>query len=218
MEHFLTSMVSPAQPARLIAEFRTVAVSLAAVDRAEKAGSRFERAEMNDLGGLALHFSGDSGSLRESRAALDRVARRFQVDVALSLLDNPAPAARPAIDLPSEFQPLLNQLAVHVPEHDSGPMKAIGILETQGFTAITAAADAATKAADVALVAREKLGGGYVAIVVEGEVAAVEAAVSAGRRAAESFQALIASEVISRPSEGVGRLLATCALPEGKRA
>lgn len=40
----------------------------------------------------------------------------------------------------------------------------------------------------------------------------METAVAAGRDVCESFNALIATEVISRPSEGVGRLLATCAL------
>jgi ethanolamine utilization microcompartment shell protein EutS len=205
-------MAGSAHAARLLAEFRTVSVSLAAIDCAEKAGSRFELAELNDLLGLVLHFSGDSSTLRESRAALERLARRFQIGVTLSILDNPAPTIRPILHLPPEFQPLLDQYSIHIPAHDSSAMKAIGILETQGFTAITAATDAATKAADVSLVAREELGGGYIAVVIEGDVAAVEAAVAAGRKVAESFNALIATEVISRPSEGVGRLLATCAL------
>lgn len=144
----------------MLAEIRTVSVSLAAIDCAEKAGSRFELAEMNVLHGLVLHFSGDSSTLRESRAALEKLVRRFQVDVTLGILDNPAPAVRPLLHLPPEFQPLLNQYSINVPAHDSSPMKAIGIIETQGFTAIAAAADAATKAADVSLVAREKWGGG----------------------------------------------------------
>ena len=66
-------MFPVSHPPRLLAEIRTVSVSLAAIDCAEKAGSRFELAEMNDFFGLVLHFSGDSGTLRESRAALERL-------------------------------------------------------------------------------------------------------------------------------------------------
>ena len=85
--------------------------------------------------------------------------------------------------------------------------EAIGLIETQGFTAITAAADAACKAANVRLIAKEKLGGGYVTVIFEGDVAAVTAAVAAGKEAAEAVGKLISSHVIARPSDGVGRIL-----------
>ena len=85
--------------------------------------------------------------------------------------------------------------------------EAIGLLETQGFTAVTAATDAACKAAGVRVIAKEKLGGGYVTVIFEGDVAAVTAAVAAGRAAAESVGKLISAHVIPRPSEGVGQIL-----------
>jgi len=42
-------MTTSVHPARLLAEVQTVSLSLAAIDCAEKTGSRFELAEMNDL-------------------------------------------------------------------------------------------------------------------------------------------------------------------------
>ena len=84
---------------------------------------------------------------------------------------------------------------------------ALGLIETQGFTAVTAATDAACKAANVRVIAKEKLGGGYVTVIVAGDVAAVNAAVQAGRLAAESVGKLISAHVIARPSEGVERIL-----------
>jgi microcompartment protein CcmL/EutN len=84
---------------------------------------------------------------------------------------------------------------------------AIGLIETQGFTAVTVATDAACKAASVEVIAKEKLGGGYVTVIFEGDIAAVEVAVAAGRRAAEEVGKLISAQVLARPSPGVARIL-----------
>ncbi len=81
------------------------------------------------------------------------------------------------------------------------------MIETQGFTAVYAAVDAACKAADVEVVGKEKLGGGYITVIVRGDVAAVSAAVDAGREVAEQLGTVIATHVIARPSEGVLGLL-----------
>lgn len=79
--------------------------------------------------------------------------------------------------------------------------QAIGILETQGLTAILNAADAMFKAADVKLVSKEKIGAAYVTIIIRGDVAAVTAALEAGRHAVDGFGKLIASQVIARPHD-----------------
>lgn len=42
-----------------------------------------------------------------------------------------------------------------------------GFIETQGFTAVFVAIDTACKAADVEIVGKEKLGGGFVTVVVK---------------------------------------------------
>lgn len=62
---------------------------------------------------------------------------------------------------------------------------ALGIVETLGFAAAVQAADAMAKTAGVRLAAYEKVGGGYVSVVVRGEAAAVRAALDVGQREAE---------------------------------
>lgn len=86
-------------------------------------------------------------------------------------------------------------------------VQAIGILETQGLTAILQATDAMLKAANVQLVGKEKIGAAYVTIVVRGDVAAVKAAVDAGAAAAAPLGKVIAAHVIARPHEELMALL-----------
>jgi ethanolamine utilization protein EutM len=84
---------------------------------------------------------------------------------------------------------------------------ALGLIETQGLTAVLEAIDAACKAASVEVVGREKLGGGYVTVIIKGDVAAVKAAIEAGKSRVDGLGKLIAAHVIARPSEGVLGLL-----------
>ena len=86
-------------------------------------------------------------------------------------------------------------------------MKALGMIETRGFTAMVEASDAMVKAAKVELVGYEKIGGGYVTAIVRGDVAAVRAAVDAGIRAAEKVGEIVSSHVIPRPHENVDNSL-----------
>ncbi|MCH6587307.1 MAG: BMC domain-containing protein [Proteobacteria bacterium] len=62
--------------------------------------------------------------------------------------------------------------------------EALGMIETRGFSAMVEAADAMVKAAKVELVEYEKIGGGYVTVIVRGDVAAVKASCEAGEAAA----------------------------------
>ncbi len=57
---------------------------------------------------------------------------------------------------------------------------AIGMIETKGYVAALAAADAMVKAANVIIVSREEVGDGLVAVTVVGDVGAVKAATEAG--------------------------------------
>lgn len=86
-------------------------------------------------------------------------------------------------------------------------IEALGFIETQGFTAVFEAVDTACKAAQVEVVGKEKLGGGYVTIVIRGDVAAVRAAIEAAEPAIGELGTLIATHVIARPSEAVLSLL-----------
>lgn len=80
---------------------------------------------------------------------------------------------------------------------------ALGLIETRGLIAAIEAADAMTKAADVRLVNKEVTIGALVTVQVVGEVAAVQAAVEAGRRAAERVGEVVSVHVIPRPDDAV---------------
>ena len=81
---------------------------------------------------------------------------------------------------------------------------ALGMIETRGLVPAIEAADAMTKAAEVTLVAREFVGGGYVTVMVRGETGAVNAAVRAGADACERVgDGLVAAHIIARPHREV---------------
>ncbi|MFN8225088.1 MAG: BMC domain-containing protein, partial [Gaiellales bacterium] len=52
-------------------------------------------------------------------------------------------------------------------------MQALGMIETRGLVGAIEAADAMVKAANVTLVGKEQVGGGYVTVLVRGDVGAV---------------------------------------------
>jgi ethanolamine utilization protein EutM len=84
---------------------------------------------------------------------------------------------------------------------------AIGLIETRGLVGSVEAADAMVKAANVRLLGREKIGGGLVTVIVEGDVGAVKASVDAGASAAKKVGELISVHVIPRPHADLGKIL-----------
>jgi ethanolamine utilization protein EutM len=87
---------------------------------------------------------------------------------------------------------------------------ALGMIETRGLVPAIEAADAMTKAAEVSLIAREFVGGGYVTVMVRGETGAVNAAVRAGADACERVgDGLVAAHIIARPHSEVEPALAS---------
>ena len=86
---------------------------------------------------------------------------------------------------------------------------ALGMIETRGMVPAIEAADAMTKAAEVTLICREYVGGGYVTVMVRGETGAVNAAVRAGADACERVgDGLVAAHIIARPHQEVEPALA----------
>jgi microcompartment protein CcmL/EutN len=79
------------------------------------------------------------------------------------------------------------------------------MIETKGYVAALAAADAMVKAANVTIVAREEVGDGLVAVVIQGDVGAVKAATEAGSEAAASVGDLVSVHVIPRPHSELGK-------------
>ena len=85
--------------------------------------------------------------------------------------------------------------------------EALGMIETRGFVAMVEASDAMVKAAKVELVGYEKIGGGYVTVMVRGDVGAVKAATDAGAAAAQRVGELVSVHVIPRPHIEVESIL-----------
>jgi len=77
---------------------------------------------------------------------------------------------------------------------------ALGMIETRGLVPAIEAADAMTKAAEVNLIVKELVGGGYVTVMVRGETGAVNASVRAGADACERVgDGLVSAHIIARP-------------------
>ncbi|HWF75476.1 MAG TPA: BMC domain-containing protein [Solirubrobacteraceae bacterium] len=83
--------------------------------------------------------------------------------------------------------------------------EALGMVETKGYVAALAAADAMVKAANVSIVSRQEVGDGLVAVVVRGDVGAVKAATEAGAETAASVGELLSVHVIPRPHPELGK-------------
>jgi ethanolamine utilization protein EutM len=192
--------------------------SMVALDAAEKSANiEVLQSEINDLLGIILKFAGSVSDVGTALAAGQAAAEAMGVEAFARVIPRVDERALGAILSPREFNPLIQQDVVFVPrtpgpegeEDQVSPETgfALGFLETQGFTAVFAAVDTACKAANVEIVAKEKLGGGFVTIVIKGDVASVSAAIEAGKAEVESLGKLIAAHVIPRPSPSVLGLL-----------
>ena len=89
--------------------------------------------------------------------------------------------------------------------------EALGMIETKGYVAALAAADAMVKAANVHIVSRQEVGDGLVAVVVRGDVGAVKASTEAGSEAAATVGELVSVHVIPRPHAELDRHFSTAA-------
>lgn len=181
------------------------------LDAVEKtAGVRVLQAELNDQPGVCLKLAGPLALIERSLEAARDIGRRMNVAIVADLIAAPEADAQGAIEPKPDFNPLLEQTTVQQPEEkDMSPESgyAVGLIETQGFTAVFEALDTALKAASVEVLAREKLGGGYITVVIRGDVAAVQAAVDAGKAKVEGLGRLVAAHVIPSPSPGVLAIL-----------
>lgn len=85
--------------------------------------------------------------------------------------------------------------------------EALGLVETRGLVGSIEAADAMVKAANVRLVGRQQVGGGYVTVMVRGDVGAVKAATDVGAEAAARVGEVVSVHVIPRPHAEVETIL-----------
>jgi ethanolamine utilization protein EutM len=206
--------------------------SILALDTLDKAARvTVLQLELNDLLGVCVKIAGSVGDVRTAVAAGQQIAEQIGAAVTSRVIASVDKRALEAIVAPPEFNPLIQQAVVFTPEtrgrrsQESATTSmredltvnqetafALGFIETQGFTAVFAAIDAACKSANVEIVGKEKLGGGYVTVVVKGDVASVRAAIEAGQAEVEALGKLIAAHVIPRPSPSVLALLPPLAL------
>lgn len=165
---------------------------------------------------LLIRLAGDISQVRAALNAAEALAPKLGVEfITTGTIPRPAEGFDPMIHFPNARNPLYGGRDQLLPtDHPTNPntsknMKpqAIGILETQGLTAILEATDAMLKAADVKLVGKEKIGAAYVTVIVRGDVAAVSAAIQAGQAAVGSLGKVIAAHVIARPHDELSSLL-----------
>lgn len=205
------SLSDPTHALGLI-EIGSWTASIAAIDAAEKAADvRLLQIELNDMLGASAKIVGAVAAVRAALDAAESMARSLNASVAVSAINRPHQDLQRLVPLAEEFNPLIEQNVLHVPRKEpmadaNGPY-AIGLIETQGFTAVIEAVDAACKAANVEIAGREKLGGGYISVVIKGDVAAVKAAIDVAKTRVDGLGKLIAAHVIARPSAAVLSLL-----------
>ena len=200
-----------------ILEVTGLTPAMVALDAMDKAGEiRVLQVESNDFYGVVLKVTGSQASVATAIAAGKSVAEQMGGKPVGTVLNNPDEKAWPALESKVEVSPLIQQPIVKTPNYEAiasrkgsamENISALGFIETQGFTAVFEAIDSACKAANVEVLGKEKLGGGYITVVIKGDVAAVQAAVEAGVTKVGSLGKLIAGHVIARPSAAVLSLL-----------
>lgn len=77
--------------------------------------------------------------------------------------------------------------------------EALGMIETKGFVGSVESLDAMSKAAGIQLVKQVPTGGGFLTIIVKGDVGSVKAAVDVGAEAAAKAGELVGANIIARP-------------------
>lgn len=194
--------------------------TLAAIDAMEKSGEvRVLQCELNDLGGVATKVAGPTAAVETAMVRACATAEQLGGRPVMAIIKRPDDRAWNAIDSPRQYNPLIEQDVVFFPRYEPVattaedlPMTnetslALGFIETQGFTAVFEAIDTACKAGNVQVLGKEKLGGGYVTVIIQGDLAAVTAAIEAGKQKVEGLGKLIAAHVLARPSPAVLALL-----------
>jgi microcompartment protein CcmL/EutN len=185
--------------------------AMVVLDAMEKNASiRILQSELNDAPGVCLKLTGRVDDLHSAARAAEDCAAAMHVSILTHVIPRPSEGSRAAYLASPDFNPLIEQPSVQNPPENPMPAQAsfaVGLIETQGFTAAFEAIDTALKTANVEVLAREKLGGGYITIVIKGDVSAVRAAVDAGKAKVEGLGKLIAAHVIPSPSQGVLALL-----------
>jgi len=163
--------------------------------------------EVNTLGAMTIKVTGAVGAVRAAFETGERLATELGANVATSLISNYSPQGiHPWIEAPQKITRLLKSRSSLIPLDGEISNCALGLLETRGFTGVVAAADAMMKAADVHIVSLEKIGASLACVLIRGDVAAVQAAIEAGKSEAERVGKLMSAHTIPRPDPVIQRL------------
>jgi len=164
---------------------------------------------------LMIRLTGDVANVQSALHAAVQRTEKMGAKAVVRCIANPDAALMGLVHFPNSQSALYGGHDQFLPanypkkQHEimSAKQEALGILETQGLTAILEATDVMLKSANITLVGKEKIGAAYVTVIVKGEVAAVTAAVEAGAKAVGQLGKLIATHVIARPHEDLTALL-----------
>lgn len=187
------------------------APALLVADRCVKAANvRLIGLENTDAGTICLKLFGSASDVKAvaeiGRAIAERMHSTFLAAV------TPAPEAEMVqlVTAPPVYSPLVEQYdgSLATKGNDAMAIDAIGLLETQGLVVNLHATDAMLKASNVSVMGKEKLGGGYITILIRGDLAAVQAAIEAGKQTVTQLGGkLILADVISNPHPDLVSLL-----------
>ena len=189
--------------------------ALVADEAVKSANVRLLGIETTGNENLMIRLAGDVAAVQSALSAAERRAEQLGSRATVRCLSRPAEGMAAMIQFSNAQNPLYGGRDQFLPTDFVQPenitmstkQEALGILETQGLTAILEATDAMLKSANVTLVGKEKIGAAYVTVIVRGDVAAVTAAMDAGAKAVGSLGKLIAAHVIARPHDDLTALL-----------
>jgi carbon dioxide concentrating mechanism protein CcmO len=191
-----------------LAEIPSFSITAVIADQAVKeAGVHLLGIETTGNERLMLRLVGQVSEVESALAFIEKRAAELGVSATVRCLGRPEEGLDSLLNFPNASNPLYGGrdqlLPTDYPQSSDQFMdpnqQALGIIETQGLTAILEASDIMLKTANVTLVGKEKIGAAYVTVIVRGDVAAVKAAVDAGAAAVGSLGKLIAAHVIARP-------------------
>lgn len=191
-------------------EIGNLAPAFIVADRCAKAaGVTILGIESTDGAAQCIKLVGTAGDVREAAEQGAALGKLMGTTAFYSVLPGPRGEVMDLAKKPPVFSPLLGVYDARVPrENAMSSSEAIGLLETQGLVAALHATDEMLKSASVTLAGKEKIGAAYVTIMVRGDVAAVQAAISSGKAVVERLGGkLIMADVIARPHPDLAKLL-----------
>jgi carbon dioxide concentrating mechanism protein CcmO len=203
-----------------LVQTHSLAVALVIADQVVKAADVTIAGVEGSAGtDIAIKLVGDAANVRRAVDTAEAIGRQMGASVLTTLRMNMAdPPAAPMVYTKQEYSPI-NEGNLHMLPRTPGSspgssegegnasMQALGLLETQGLVAVIEGADAMVKAAAVEIVGKEKIGAAHVTVMIRGDVAAVKAAIDAGKAAAEKVGKVVAAHVIPRPHDALAKLL-----------